>query len=185
VKANEVLWIGDGWVTVPGSQHTRVRDLARTAGTIGINEDYVLAAMPSTTLSAIAGQYATQEAGATKPKVVIMDGGTWDTLFAINTPAAVASMFSQFLATVASDGSVEQVIYFLPPELPMITGVPELRPLLSDACRQSAVPCHFLDLQSFWVDGYTASDGFLPNDAGARALGEAIWAVMQDSCIAQ
>ncbi len=40
IKANQVLWIGDSWVTIPGNQHTQVRDLAHSAGIIGPNDDF-------------------------------------------------------------------------------------------------------------------------------------------------
>ena len=55
---------------------------ARTAGAIGPSDDYVIGAAPATTMAMIASQYAAQEAGATKVKVLIMDGGTWDTIVA-------------------------------------------------------------------------------------------------------
>jgi hypothetical protein len=190
VSANEVLWIGDSWVLVPGSQHTAVRDLARAAGAIGANDDYVIGAVAGTTMAAIANQYSTQEATATKVKVLIMDGGTWDTLTAGGSDASVtsaASAFSQHLAQVATDGTVGQIIYFLMPELPSIPGVAALRPLVQQACAQSTVPCHFLDLQPLWVGhpDYTAMDGIFPSDAGARVVADAIWAIMQQYCIAQ
>jgi hypothetical protein len=88
---------------------------------------------------------------------------------------------------VAGDGTVEHVIYFLPAELASIPGVAALRPLLQQACAGSAVPCHFLDLQPLWAGhpDYTASDGLLPSDSGGQAIAEAIWAIMQGSCIAQ
>ena len=54
VQASEVLWIGDSWVNIPGTQHTRVRDLARAAGAIGPNDDYVDLAVSATTLATIA-----------------------------------------------------------------------------------------------------------------------------------
>src|SRR6187549_2074418 len=38
--ASEVLWIGDSWIQIPGTQHTRVRDLARATGAIGPTDDY-------------------------------------------------------------------------------------------------------------------------------------------------
>jgi hypothetical protein len=190
VSANEVLWIGDSQILVPGSQHTHLRDLARAAGAIGATDDYVMGAVAASTMSAIANQYSTQEATATKIKVVIMDGGTWDTIVANGSDASVtsaASSFTQFLATVASDGTVQHIIYFLPPELPNIPGVAALRPLVQQACTGSAVPCHFLDLQPLWVGHpeYTASDNVFPSDTGAQVLADAIWAIMQSSCIAQ
>jgi hypothetical protein len=189
VSANEVVWIGDSWILVTGTQHTRVRDLARAAGAIGPSDDYVIAAVAASTMSAIAAQYDAQEAGATKVKVVIMDGGTWDTIQGMGSSTSVsdaAGAFMQFLAQVAADGTVEHVVYFLPPALMSIPGVDALRPLVQQACAQSTVPCHFLDLQQPPFGGhseYTA--GFLPSEAGSMVLGDAIWSVMQQSCIAQ
>jgi len=195
VGANEVLWIGDSWVLIPGSQHTRVRDLARIAEAIGPNDDYVIGAAPATTMPMIASQYAAQEAGATKVKVLIMDGGTWETIQASamggSVSAAVssaASAFSDLLAQVASDGTVQDVIYFLTPELPGIPGVAMLRPLLQQACAASTVRCHFLDLQPIWANHpeYTAPGAIpVPTDAGGIAIADAIWSLMQQRCIAQ
>jgi len=192
VSANEVLFIGDSWVLVTGSQHTRVRDLARDAGVIGPTDDYVIGAAPAATIATIANQYATQEAGATKVKVVIMDGGTWDTLIANGSDASVAAVdatFQQFLAQVAADGTVQHIIYFLTPEMPGIAGVAALRPLLQADCAGSSMPCHFVDLTPLWSGHpeYTMNDTGVPvpTDAGAMAIADAIWAVMQQSCIAQ
>src|ERR1041384_7438512 len=82
VLAGEVLWIGDTWIIIPGTQHTRVRDLARAAGALGQSEDYVNLAAGYVDMAAIAQQYRTQESTATKVKVILMDGGTWDTIAA-------------------------------------------------------------------------------------------------------
>jgi hypothetical protein len=179
-----------------GQQHTRVRDLARATGAIGPNDDYVVGAAAATTMSMIASQYDTQEASATKVKVLIVDGGTWDTIQANNSGGAAAvpgaatsaaNAFSQLLTNVASDGTVQQIIYFLPPEIQTIPGVADLRPLVSQACQQSSVPCHFLDLNMLFSGHpeYIGAGNFLPTDAGAVVLGDAIWALMQQYCIAQ
>jgi hypothetical protein len=190
VNANQVLWIGDSWVLIPGSQHMRVRDSARAAEAIGPDDDYVMGAVAAADMDAIANQYASQEAGATKVKVLIMDGGTWDTIVANGSAASVASAassFSRFLGTVASDATVEHIVYFLMPELVTIPGVAALRPLLQPACAQSVVPCHFIDLQPIWVGHpeYTANEGTFASDEGAGVLAGAIWATMQQNCIAQ
>ena len=188
VTADQVLWLGDSWILVPGSQRTRVRDLARRAGALGPNEDYVNGAVAGATMAAIANQYAGRQVAATK--VLILDGGTWDTIVGNGSDASVttaANAFTQFLATVASDGTVEDVIYFLVPELAGIPGVAKLRPFVQQSCAQSSVRCHFVDLQPLWVGHpeYTASGDTFASDAGAQALGDAIWAVMQSNCIAQ
>jgi hypothetical protein len=190
VKANEVIWIGDSWITDPGTQHTGVRDLARTAGVLGASEDYVVLAQAAKTLSQIADQYNTREASANKVKVIIMEGGGWDLIAANGSDAAVTSVvstFTQFLTKVASDGTVQHIIYFLYPELPTTPNVVGLRPGVQSACAQSKVPCHFLDLQPFWVGRpeYTAVNGVQASEAGGQVIAEQIWKIMQDNCIAQ
>jgi|tagenome__1003787_1003787.scaffolds.fasta_scaffold20906919_3 hypothetical protein len=191
VSASQVLWIGDSWVLIPGNQHTGVRDRARTAQAIGPTDDYTIGAAAATTMAQIAGQYTAQESGATQVKVLIMDGGTWDTILSNGSSASVSSVantFSQFLATVASDGTVDQIIYYLMPELSGIPGVSELRPLLTQACAESPAPCYFLDLQGVWAGHpeYTAGTSPpVPTEAGGTAIADAIWAIMQANCIAQ
>jgi hypothetical protein len=196
VAANEVLFIGDTWVLIPGAgQHARVADLALRAGAIGAGESYVLGAMAANTMAMIADQYAAREAGATKVKAVIMDGGTWETIVAMNSGASVsdaaneaAAAFGDFLAQVANDGTVQDVVYFLVPEAAGIPGVAALRPLLKQACDTSAVRCHFLDLQSVWAGhaDYSVPGAVpIPTEAGAVAIAAAIWSLMQQECVAQ
>ena len=190
VSPDAVVWIGDSWVTIPSTQHTRVRDLARAAGALGPDEDYVILAAPSTSIAAIANQYSVQQAGPTKVQVLIMDGGTWDTLTAGGSDSSVAkaaSGFRQLLSTVASDGTVTDIIYFLQPELPSIAGVAALRPQVVEACADSVVPCHFIDLQPHWVGHpeYTSNDGIQASEAGATVIADLIWATMRENCIAQ
>lgn len=190
VKASEVAWIGDTWVTIPGSQHTLVRDLARSAGAIGPTDDYSIAAAPFASMTAIAQQYDTQEASPTKVKVLIMDGGTYDTIQSGGSDASVAGVvatFQQFLTQVAADGTVEHIVYYLCPEVPGIPGVAALQPLLQQACTNSTVPCHFLALQTLWAGHpeYTDSSGIQSSEAGARVIANAIWGIMQQNCIAQ
>jgi hypothetical protein len=49
------------------------------------------------------------------------------------------------------------------------------------------VPCHFLDLQPFWLghSEYTAAGEILASEAGAQVIADSIWAIMQDNCIVQ
>jgi hypothetical protein len=188
VLASEVLWIGDTWILIPGLQHTRVHDLAR----LGPNEDYVIMAAPAVDMAHVAQQYRTRESGPTKVKVVLMDGGTWDTIAAQakGDPIGPAidtaiSNFQGFLSEVARDGTVEHIVYFLMPELPGIPGVAMMRPRLQQACAGSTVPCHFLDLQPLWLGHPEYSDGIQSSEAGARVIADAIWKIMQNNCIAQ
>ena len=196
VSADEVLWIGDSWIIDPGTQRTTVKDLALAAGAIAANEEYPSSAAPGASMAMIAQQYDTRERGTPKIKVLLMDGGTWDPIAAQMRGSSVAAAidqsladFQQFLSKVAVDGTVEHIVYFLVPELMNIPGVAEMRPRLRQACAESLVPCHFIDLQDVWEQGdpatYTASNGFLPSAAGGVAVGQAIWATMQARCIAQ
>jgi hypothetical protein len=185
-EADEVLWIGDSWITLPGTQLSRLRELAQLAGAIGPNESYATRAIAAASIADVVDQYEAQQASGTPVKVLLMNGGTWDTLNGASV-ASVMVTFEQFLSKVASDGSVEHIVYFLQPELPTIAGVAELRPLLRTACEGSAVPCHFLDLNPIWQGHaeYTGPSGIQASEAGGVAIAEAIWDVMQNHCIAQ
>jgi hypothetical protein len=199
LPANQVLWIGDSWQLVPAGAeaHADVLALARAAGAVGPADDYTIAAAPAAPMvspttkvspAPVPTQYATQEATATKVKVLIMDGGTWDTI-TDDTPATVNSVdesFRTLLSTVAADGTVTDVIYFLMPN--DIPGVTELRPLLEQDCTASTVPCHFLDLQQLWTNptNYnTSTTPPVPTAEGAMVIASAIWDIMQASCIGQ
>jgi len=125
-----------------------------------------------------------------------MDGGTWDPIDAqisggsAAVPAAIDSSirtFQQFLAKVAGDGTVEHIVYFLVPELASVPGVASMRPRLQQACSESSVPCHFIDLQPSWQGHpeYTAADGIQSSEAGALVIADLIWQRMQENCIAQ
>jgi hypothetical protein len=198
VLASEVLWIGDSWITIPvNTQREVVRKHALEAKAIDDGDDYYSLATAAANMAAVAKQYDTRESGATKVKVLLMDGGTWDPIAAQMSPgsssATVAaaidssiSTFQLFLGKVASDGTVEHIVYFLVPELPGIPGVATMRPRLQQACAESSVPCHFIDLQPYWQGHpeYTAT-GIQASEAGATVLGNLIWATMQDHCIAQ
>jgi hypothetical protein len=205
VAANEVLWIGDSWVTLPmtGSsvtppssvQRQRVLERAREALLVGSDEDYDCSAAAASDMAAVAKQYADRQ--AIQPvKVLLMDGGTWDPIAAQiaggsvdDVDAAVAhsiATFEQFLLDVAADGSVEHIVYYMVPPLPTIPRVDDMRPFFQEACKQSVVPCHFLDLGEVWLgheDEY--SNGIQASSAGAVAIGDEIWKIMVDQCIAQ
>ena len=188
--ANEVLWIGDSWIEFPGTQLTRLRELALLAGTIDEDESYATRAVAAASIAAIVEQYEAQQASGPPVKVLLMNGGTWDTVNEGDDDAIVARVvatFEGFLSKVASDGTVEHIVYFLQPELPSIPGVAKLRPLLRDACGASTVPCHFLDLDPIWQrrPEYTHSTQIQASEAGGAAIAEAIWDIMQEHCIAQ
>jgi hypothetical protein len=190
VAAEQVLWIGDSWFTIPGNQRTHVEELGRAAGALGADEVYESRAEAASNFAAVVQQYDTAKADTT-PRVLIMDGGTWDTILTNGSPSTVARVivdFSDFLERVAVEGFVHHVIYMLVPELPMIPGVAELRPGLSEVCSNSNVPCHFLDLQPLWEGHpeYTSMpDGIQASAQGATVIAEQIWSIMRRECIVQ
>jgi hypothetical protein len=196
VEANEVLWIGDSWIIDPGTQRSTVKQLAFAAGAIAESEEYPSLAAAAASMAMVAQQYDARQRGTPRVRVLLMDGGTWDPISARATGASVSDAiddaiagFDQFLTRVASDGTVEHVVYFLVPELMNIPGVADMRPRLRQACAASTVPCHFIDLQEIWEQGdpvrYTASNGFQASEEGGVAIGRAVWATMQANCIAQ
>ena len=63
-----------------------------------------------------------------------------------------------------------------------------LRPLIQNACNDSPVPCHWLDLLPSFdgrYDDYILADGLNPTPAGARVVAEQIWALIERECLAQ
>jgi hypothetical protein len=141
-------------------------------------------------MAAVASQYDARQAGAIKVKVLMVDGGTWDTIVSNGSAASVDSVvntFRQHLDKVASDGTVEDIVYILPPELSGIPGVAALRAPMQQICAQSTVPCRFVDAQPLWAGHpeYTAPGDVFASEEGARVLADAIWALMQQYCIAQ
>jgi lysophospholipase L1-like esterase len=194
VKANEVLWIGDSWIEIPGTQHTMVRDLARTSGALGQNEDYVDKAVSGSPITTIIQQYTAYQAGATKVKVLLMDGGGIDVMQQNKTQASVDGVVEKVkahLTKVKADGTVQQIIYYTYPQLPA-SGPgqdvgPKLQPGLQAACEASAVPCHYLYLEPLFMGHpeYIGSDSLHPSEAGAKVIAQAVWDIMKKNCIAQ
>jgi hypothetical protein len=190
VNANEVVWIGDSWIQIPGIQHTRVRDLARAAGVIGANEDFVDLAVSGSTLETICQQYYTREAGSVKVKVLLMDGGginMFPSGGSLAQAQANTNTFKQFLQRVKSDGTVQHVIYYIYPLDQVCPGVTQWKPLMQQAAAESPVPCHFIDLAPLFAGHpeYIGSDGIHPSDAGARPIADAVWACMQQYNVLQ
>jgi hypothetical protein len=195
INADQVVWLGDTWITFPppsSYQQSIVRDHAREAGAIAMDEDFVMAdgAGSAALMSDVANQYKKARDGSSTPiKVLLMDGGTLDTIQGMGSTASVsiaAAAFATFLEDVAADGTVEHIVYFIQPPLPGIYGVTQLKPLVMDLCSESTMnglPCHFIDLESIWDPGYTGAGGIQPGIDGATAIGGAIWETMTANCV--
>jgi len=201
-KGNDVLIIGDSFFAL---SHDITRDLvahARAAGAIGANETYRDASVSGTRLSPrqIPGQYSTAQQQA-PVKILIMDGIGNDLLASsgCSTPYSSCSTITAALdsaktlmKTIASDGTVQHIVYLWYPEAQgnakLLDQENYVRPLLQMTCEQSTVPCLWVDLRPAFAGHYAEyimGDGIHPTAAGSQASADALWAAMQAQCIAQ
>ncbi|HYP86695.1 MAG TPA: SGNH/GDSL hydrolase family protein [Polyangiaceae bacterium] len=202
VAANDVLVIGDAFFAGTHQITAYLEGLARAAGALASGDRYRDNSSRLDNALALGGpgllhQY--EAAAADEPvKVVIMNGGGADVLVgACDTPlsdcqvlldsaSAARALFSRF-----ADDGVEHVVYAFypdPVDATIRAKMDALRPMIQQACDESTVACHFLDLRSTFTDhydSYIGVDGLDPTPAGSEATANAIWSVMQSSCIAQ
>ena len=202
VPANQVLVIGDSFFATTHQITAYLEGLGRAAGAVSEGERYrdrsnLLSNALALGGNGIADQYTSGESEAAV-KVVVMNGGGADVLLgscdnsnascAVVTAAAAAAQ-SLFVKMAADN--VEHVVYAFypdPGDANVKAKVDALRPLIQSACENAPLSCHFLDLRIVFAGHYSEyvqADLLNPTDAGARASAEAIWAVMQQYCIAQ
>jgi hypothetical protein len=202
VAANQVLVIGDSFFATTHQITAYLEGRAREAGAVSVGERYrdrsnLLSNALALGGNGIADQYASGVSEA-EVKVVIMNGGGADALLgscdnansscAVVTAAAAAAQ--SLFAKMASD-NVQHVVYAFypdPGDANVKAKIDALRPLIQSACESAPLPCHWLDLRTVFAGRYAEyiqADQLNPTDAGARASAEAIWAAMQQNCIAQ
>ena len=202
VPGNQVLIIGDSFFATTHQITAYLEGLARDAGAVAVGERYrdrssLFANALALAGNGIADQY---ESGVSEAevKVVVMNGGGADALLgscdsanascAVLTAAAAAAQ--ALFAQMATD-NVEQVVYAFYPDpgnADVKARVDALRPLIQSACENAPLPCHWLDLGTVFAGHYAEyvqMDQLNPTDAGAKASAEAIWATMEQYCIAQ
>ncbi len=184
LQANEILFAGDEWIRLPG---TEIVDTARAEGILDSNESYVILAAPGASIADAVNQYNTQEAGVSKVKVLIMNGGGIDLILENGSQASadqVVSVFRDFLDKLEEDGTVEHIIYSLYPEVSSTPGVANLRPGMQAACEESEnPPCYFLNLQDYWDRPQEYTVGVIPTDAGTQIIAREIWNIIKRNCI--
>jgi len=203
VSGGQVVVLGDVFVAQTHAIVAELESLAQQAGALGPSENYRDYSSPNQNSLSIEGGLLLSRYTAARDeaevKVVVMNGGGSDALArscGVGGPTpdcpfvleAVAGA-NQLLSQMASDG-VEDVVWFYypdPMDQQLRAELDVLRPLLEDACAQSPVACHWVDLRPSF-DGhfseYMQSD-FVPTAEGARAAAAAIWATMERDCIAQ
>jgi len=202
VPANQVLIIGDSFFATTHQITAYLESLGRDAGAVKAGERYrdrsnLLSNALALGGDGIADQY-TNGASEAAVKVVIMNGGGADALLGscddANASCAVvaaAAAAAQTLFTQMATDDVEHVVYAFypdPGDVNVRARVDALRPLIQSACDNAPLPCHWLDLRSVFAGHYAEflqDDQLNPNDAGSRASAEAIWAVMEQYCVAQ
>jgi hypothetical protein len=202
LPANQVLVIGDSFFATTHQITAYLEGLARDAGAVSVGERYRDRSSLIGNALALGGngiedQY-TSGAAEAEVKVVVMNGGGADALLgscdSANASCAVvtaaASAAQALFAKLATD-NVEQVVYAFypdPGDANVKARIDALRPLIQNACENAPLPCHWVDLRTVFADHYgeyVQTDQLNPTDAGARASAAAIWATMQQSCIAQ
>lgn len=198
---NQVVVLGDTFMALTHQVTAGVEELARAAGALPAGERY-RDESSSMNNGLAGGGILDQYAGAftdAPVDVVIMNGGGADVLTALcdeppsaDCPAVAAAVTAvrELFVRMAADG-VDHVVYAFYPD-PGDAGVrarmDALRPLVEVACAESPVPCHFRDLRPTFegrYGEYIAADGLNPTAAGALAAANAIWATMQEFCVAQ
>lgn len=202
VSANQVLVIGDSFFATTHQITAYLEGLGRDAGAVSVGERYrdrstMIANGLALGGNGIEGQY-TDGVSEAEVKVVIMNGGGADALLGscdtANASCGVvtaATAAAQALFSKMATNGVEQVVYAFypdPGDANVKARMDALRPLLQSACENAPLPCHWLDLRAVFAGHYgeyIQADQLNPTDAGARASAEAIWATMQQYCIAQ
>jgi len=190
VKAQEVVFMGESFYAMsPMYNQKRVEANAKAAGAIGANDTYRNVAVSGQTMNYV---LVTEWPNAIKSttKVVIMDGGGIDCMS--SSCASCPGDFTTLLGKMATAG-VTEVIYTRYPE----PGAPPgsnatlkgnldiLMPKMETVCAAATgLKCHWVDLRPVWVTGDT-TDGLHPTQSGGNHVGDAIWAEMVKSCIAQ
>lgn len=204
IVANQVLLIGDSFFALSHQIAAYLEDHARNAGAIGAGERYrdssrLVGNALAFNGNGIADQYTSAHEDDADIRVVIMNGGGADALVdACDVPVAecpllvdAADAAAELLSRMAADG-VTQVVYVYYPDpqrADVLERIDALRPLIQEACQSSPVPCRFLDLRPVFEGRYAEyiipGDGLNPTAQGSQATAGAIWAAMQELCIAQ
>jgi lysophospholipase L1-like esterase len=200
LAANDVLLIGDSYFEIPNQEFNReLSRLGREAGMIGPNEIFRDRAISGTRLaggfSPIPQQYANAQAQA-PARVVIMDGGGNDIIQSqcadcagvINAIDSAEALLEQ----MAQDGTVEQIIFFYYPDFPNFPALRAdamdfMRPRLQAICEESSIPCEFLDLRPIFVGHpeFTGPDNLHPSVLGSQTTAQAVFAILENTPIAQ
>ncbi len=185
--------IGESFIALSHGITQQIEKDAKAAGSLASTDRYVDNSVSGTTLAndQIPSQYARAVQSSGTIRYVLMDGGGNDCLLNNDGDAALAAATSLF-QTMAKDRT-EKVVYFFYPDpvggnyASLKSCLDALRPKMKALCDGLTAPrCYWLDLRPLW-NGHPeyTFDGIHPTAAGSAVTGDAIWQVMQASCVAQ
>jgi hypothetical protein len=191
VEGSEVLIIGESFYAANSYPKMSLEKIAREAGALNPDESYRQTAVVGTRLAngQIPGQYD-RGLMAGPVKLVIMDGGGNDAMGGVQCMDC-PRVFEELLEHMGETG-VENVIYTRYPEpgvppdvIPSLkAGLDWLMPMMETVCAASTKPaCHWVDLRPVWKPG-DCLDGLHPTPSGGEHVAMAIWAKMQEKCLA-
>jgi len=203
VSGNQVVVLGDTFMALTHEVTAGVEELARAAGALPAGQRYRDESTSLNNSLALGGngirdQYERAVAEGSVA-VVIMNGGGADVLngTCADPPdascpdiAAAVTAASELFQQMATDGVAHVVYAFYPDAMntELRAKMDVIRPLLAAACSESPAPCHFVDLRPTFegrYDEFITPAGLNPTAAGSEATAGAIWATMQQYCVAQ
>jgi hypothetical protein len=198
---SEVLILGDALIEL-STFTSRLEQLAIDAGVLAANEHFrdSASAMASVLSQTGALSFFEQYAAARQrglARIIVLDGGETDMLnadcgselsYACPIIQSTVRGFQNLLRQFAED-EVQHVVYFFypdPRDNPKLkTHLDALRPLFENACGQSPVACHWIDLRATFsaAPNYLGVDGIVLSEAGGNAAAELVWQRMQQRCL--
>ncbi|HEY3499397.1 MAG TPA: SGNH/GDSL hydrolase family protein, partial [Polyangiaceae bacterium] len=191
---NEVLFIGESFIAA-SSIPEETSKLAREAGSLGANDNYVDKSVSGTWIgngasNSIPAQYRSNSNGV---RFVLMNGGgndCWQGGQESHRTAALNAARDLF-QDMAENG-VEKVVYFFYPDpigsqfASLTACLDLLRPAMKEVCDgQTSPECYWVDLRETW-EGHPeyTSDGIHVAGPGNVPTATAIFESMQENCVA-
>ena len=208
-KGGDLVLLGDSYVNYIESLEPRLTKHAQDDGVLKAPDRFDDHAVAGTSLAASAPLIPPQwfdDAKSLKPTFIVMDGGGNDVLLwhseCLNDGAsqntgcqqvvkdatdAARMMMDDMIAT-----SVKQILYFFYPNVP--AGGADITnyayPMAKEQCEARSdkdFECTMVDLRPVFMghDDWYMVDGIHPLAPGMDAMGDTIWGVMKDHCMAQ
>jgi hypothetical protein len=208
-KGDDLVLLGDSYVNYIESLEPRLTSHAQMDGVLKAGDRFSDHAVPGTSLAAMAPLIPPEwydDAKSLKPTFIVMDGGGNDVLLwhseCLNDGASqdtgcqqvvkdatdvARMMMDDMIAT-----SVKQILYFFYPNVP--AGGADITnyayPMAKEQCEarsDATFECTMVDMRPVFMghNDWFMVDGIHPLAPGMDAMGDTIWGVMKDHCMAQ